>query len=68
MTTVKPIRNVDQQFLGTMTAREALYKSRNIPAVSAYDEVGHGRANDFAAKLGITIKGDTPSKCTWWND
>ncbi|WP_172369370.1 PBP1A family penicillin-binding protein [Sporosarcina jiandibaonis] len=56
-----PIRNVDLKFLGAMTAREALYKSRNIPAVSTYDEVGHGRANDFAAKLGIALKGENQS-------
>ncbi|QUW22141.1 PBP1A family penicillin-binding protein [Sporosarcina sp. Marseille-Q4063] len=56
-----PIRNVDRKFLGTMTAREALYRSRNIPAVTTYDEVGHGKANEFAAKLGIAIKGEDQS-------
>lgn len=57
----KPIRNFDSKFLGKMTAREALYRSRNIPAVSVYDEVGHGKANDFAANLGIAVKGELQS-------
>ena len=38
-----------------MTTREALYKSRNVPAVKTYEEVGRGKAMDFAAKLGITF-------------
>ncbi len=50
-----------ERFMGTMTAREALYSSRNVPAVSTYDEVGHGKANDFAANLGIAIKDEYPS-------
>ena len=53
-----PIRNVDSKFLGAITIREALYSSRNVPAVKTYEEVGRGKANDFAAKLGIAIKGE----------
>ena len=36
-----------------MTIREALYKSRNIPAVKIFEEVGTQKAVDFAAKLGL---------------
>src|SRR5690606_9151520 len=47
------IRNVDGQFLGPMTAREALYRSRNIPAVKTLAEVGSDNASDFTQKLGL---------------
>ena len=51
------IRNVDGQFLGPMTAREALYRSRNIPAVKALAEVGSDNATDFTKKLGLDFGG-----------
>lgn len=41
-------RNFDQQFHGTLTAREALQRSLNIPAVQALERVGPMR---FAALL-----------------
>ena len=47
------ITNWDSKYLGTMTAREALYASRNIPAVKAFKEVGADRAQQFLANLGI---------------
>lgn len=47
------IRNVDGQFLGTMTIREALYRSRNIPAVKTLQEVGMENAEEFSQKLGL---------------
>ncbi|RNF40473.1 penicillin-binding protein 1A [Planococcus salinus] len=49
------IRNVDGQFLGSMTIREALYRSRNIPAVKTLKEVGAGNASDFVQNLGLEI-------------
>lgn len=50
-----PVRNVDNKFMGSMTAREALYRSRNVPAVKIFEEVGPTEANAFAAKLGIKL-------------
>nr|WP_106778772.1 penicillin-binding protein 1A [Lysinibacillus timonensis] len=47
------IGNWDGKYLGTMTIREALYTSRNIPAVKTLNEVGHENAKQFIAKLGI---------------
>ena len=44
-----------------MTIREALYKSRNVPAVKTYEEVGRGKAVDFAKKLGFTFTNEYPS-------
>ncbi|WHT47161.1 transglycosylase domain-containing protein [Sporosarcina thermotolerans] len=48
------IRNVDGKFLGPITTREALYKSRNIPAVKVFEEVGAKKAVQFASKLGLS--------------
>ena len=47
------IRNVDGEFLGTMTMREALYRSRNIPAVKALQEVESSNASSFTQQLGL---------------
>ncbi|GKW44708.1 penicillin-binding protein 1A [Planococcus sp. NCCP-2050] len=52
----KQIRNVDGNFLGGMTIREALYRSRNIPAVKTLKEVGAEDAKDFVRKLGLDIE------------
>lgn len=51
--TDKAIRNVDGKYQGTMTIREALYKSRNIPAVKVFEEVGTAKAGAFAKGLGL---------------
>ena len=51
--TNKPIRNVDGKYQGTMTIREALYKSRNIPAVKVFEGVGPQKAGTFARNLGL---------------
>lgn len=48
-----PIRNFDGKFLGEMTAREALYRSRNIPAVKTFREVDLKERTKFAKGLGI---------------
>jgi len=48
-------RNVDYAFLGPITARVALEKSRNIPAVRVLDKLGVNRSFDFmTGKLGFT--------------
>lgn len=56
-----PVRNVDRQFWGPMTIREALYNSRNVPAVKVFEEVGRSEATEFASKLGITLNNENPS-------
>ncbi|AWE07028.1 penicillin-binding protein [Lysinibacillus sp. 2017] len=47
------ITNWDSKYLGTMSIREALYASRNIPAVKTFKEVGANRAKEFISNLGI---------------
>lgn len=54
--TNKSINNVDGRFLGTITLRDALYKSRNIPAVKVFEEVGPTKASQFARNLGLPYK------------
>ncbi|KAA0958178.1 PBP1A family penicillin-binding protein [Planococcus kocurii] len=49
------IRNVDGQFLGTMTIREALYRSRNIPAIKTLQEVGTEDAGKFMKNVGLEM-------------
>ncbi|MFL0504451.1 PBP1A family penicillin-binding protein [Ureibacillus sp. 179-F W5.1 NHS] len=49
----KVITNWDNKYLGTMTVREALYQSRNVPAVKTLQEVGTDAAKEFISKLGI---------------
>lgn len=48
------INNVDGRYLGNLTLRQALYYSRNIPAVKVFEEVGTKDAKAFASKLGLT--------------
>lgn len=50
------INNFDNKSKGPMSIREALYQSRNIPALKAFQEVGPEKAKDFAANLGIDFK------------
>ncbi|MFD1928172.1 PBP1A family penicillin-binding protein [Sporosarcina siberiensis] len=57
----KPVNNIDNKFQGPMTIREALYKSRNIPAVKTFEEVGRAKAFGFAEKLGLKYTNDYPS-------
>lgn len=47
------VRNVDGAYQGPLTIREALYRSRNIPAVKALGEVGYENAKEFTQKLGL---------------
>ncbi|KGR79516.1 penicillin-binding protein 1A [Ureibacillus manganicus] len=51
--TNQAISNWDNKYLGTMTVREALYTSRNVPAVKTLKEVGTNQAKQFVSKLGI---------------
>ncbi|MBP1914602.1 penicillin-binding protein 1A [Lederbergia galactosidilyticus] len=52
-TTGQPIRNWDQKYGGQMSIREALYKSRNIPALKAFQAAGNDNVRDFAEKVGL---------------
>ncbi|RUL55638.1 PBP1A family penicillin-binding protein [Lysinibacillus antri] len=52
----KVISNWDNKYLGAMTVREALYTSRNVPAVKALQEVGTDKAKQFIAKLGLEVE------------
>lgn len=51
-----PINNWDHRHMGPMTMREALSRSRNVPALKALQEVGLEKAKDFANRLGIPLK------------
>jgi len=56
-----PVRNYDPTYQGAITMREALSRSRNVPAVKTYEEVGRTDAISFADKLGITLTNEYPS-------
>ncbi len=47
-------RNWDRKFYGMMTAREALVRSRNIPALNTIQTVGIDSTIQASEKLGIT--------------
>ncbi|ETT81113.1 transglycosylase domain-containing protein [Viridibacillus sp. FSL R5-0477] len=49
----KQINNFDKMYKGDMTLREALYTSRNVPAVKLLKEVGTDKAKKFINNLGI---------------
>lgn len=50
-----PVNNWDNRHMGQMSAREALGRSRNIPAIQALQAVGLDRAREFAEKIGISL-------------
>ena len=52
-----PIKNADNSYKGTMTMREALVWSRNIPALKTMQEVGLENSKKFAQSLGIPFEG-----------
>ncbi|WP_342512186.1 PBP1A family penicillin-binding protein [Sporosarcina sp. FSL K6-1522] len=62
------VRNVDRKYKGAITMRDALYNSRNVPAVKTYEEVGRGKAVDFAATLGLKFSNDYPSNALGGTD
>ena len=49
------IRNWDEKYNGTMTIRQALYQSRNVPAVKTLQSVGLEESKAFISKLGIDV-------------
>ncbi|PEY37211.1 penicillin-binding protein [Bacillus cereus] len=51
--TGQEVRNADRTYKGSMTMRDALKMSRNIPAVKTAKEVGLSKAQSFAESLGI---------------
>ncbi len=52
--------NHHKQYFGTVTVRQALARSMNIPAVKLAEKVGYGSVAQLARKAGLTV-GATPS-------
>jgi len=52
--TGQEIRNSDRKHKGTMTLKEALAQSRNVPALKAFQQVDRDDIYDFSTGLGIT--------------
>lgn len=50
--TSTPVGNWDNQYMGTITLRQALYLSRNVPAVKLFNEVGSDKVASFLKILG----------------
>ncbi|UTR14671.1 PBP1A family penicillin-binding protein [Salipaludibacillus sp. LMS25] len=50
-----PVRNFSRTFRGSVSMREALKDSLNVPAVKAIQEVGLENAQDFGQSLGLPI-------------
>lgn len=59
--TSQVITNWDGKYNGTMTIREALYTSRNVPAVQTLIEVGNDKSKAFLSNVGIKMKNIYPS-------
>ncbi|HAQ4777006.1 TPA: PBP1A family penicillin-binding protein [Enterococcus faecium] len=51
--TSTPVGKWDNQYMGTITLRQALYLSRNVPAVKLFNEVGSDKVASFLKNLGI---------------
>ena len=49
----QPLTNADNSYLGQMTMRTALVKSRNIPAVQAFQQTDKSKISDFVHACGI---------------
>ena len=54
--TSTPVGNWDNQYMGTITLRQALYLSRNVPAVKLFNEVGSDKVASFLKNLGIEYR------------
>jgi len=54
--TGQTINNWDHKHLGALSMREALARSRNVPALKALQEVGLERAHEFANDLGLNLE------------
>lgn len=50
------VKNWDNSYQGNITLRQALYDSRNVPAVKLFNEVGPENVSKFLKKLGIQYK------------
>lgn len=48
-----PVSNWDNRYMGMVTLRQALYLSRNIPAVKLFNEVGADKVAEFLSSLRI---------------
>lgn len=57
----KQFQNWDKRYHGTLTMREALMQSYNIPAIKTFQAVGEERAKEFANKLGLGLDQVYPS-------
>ncbi|MBF2480378.1 penicillin-binding protein 1A [Listeria seeligeri] len=51
-----PINNWDHAYKGPISVRQALYQSRNIPALKTLQAVGLDKSEEFVNKLGITYE------------
>ncbi|WP_290489809.1 MULTISPECIES: transglycosylase domain-containing protein [unclassified Aerococcus] len=51
------INNYDNLYQGTITLRQALIGSRNIPALKLLQEVGTEQVNEFLQGMGIVLNG-----------
>ncbi len=49
--TSTPVGNWDNSYIGTITLRQALYLSRNVPAVKLFNEVGSDKVSSFLKDL-----------------
>ncbi|MYL32783.1 PBP1A family penicillin-binding protein [Pontibacillus yanchengensis] len=52
------VNNWDNRYMGWMTMREALARSRNVPAAKTLMEVGIDQAQSFAEGLGVSFQND----------
>ncbi|KGP73041.1 PBP1A family penicillin-binding protein [Pontibacillus yanchengensis] len=52
------VNNWDNRYMGWMTMREALARSRNVPAAKTLMEVGIDQSQSFAEGLGISFQND----------
>ena len=57
------LKNADGTYLGLMTMRNALVKSRNIPAVTAFQQVDKDKIADFAHSLGMHYGSELFESC-----
>lgn len=53
-------RNSDGRYYGTVTLRQAVAKSLNIPAVSVLADIGLPNAIMFASRMGVSFEGEKP--------
>lgn len=57
------LKNADGTYHGLMTMRNALVQSRNIPAVTAFQQVEKDKIAEFATSLGIHYGGELYESC-----